>query len=201
MNHGKEYPWIFGQFDHAPIVAASAVMTSVRSDVLQVQNLASTHIKSRVKVQNFNFNKIDPLAFSSTSYINQGDSLGLKVMIAAYDSSEAMELRYWEDDTSQYKKSDSEMDKSNMKVFKGKAGDQMMLSGSVGDHLISGLIAVKEKGLKNGSHGNLDMLLGHRMQLFQQQISQVLYINWKNKIKVSASGYKPESVSVGNWRL
>ncbi|MBF36954.1 MAG: hypothetical protein CL838_07250, partial [Crocinitomicaceae bacterium] len=104
MNHGKEYPWIFGQFDHAPIVAASAVMTSVRSDVLQVQNLASTHIKSRVKVQNFNFNKIDPLAFSSTSYINQGDSLGLKVMIAAYDSSEAMELRYWEDDSSQFKK-------------------------------------------------------------------------------------------------
>ena len=45
MNHGKEYPWIFGQFDHAPIVAASAVMTSLRSDVLQVQNLASTHIK------------------------------------------------------------------------------------------------------------------------------------------------------------
>ena len=30
MNHGEEYPWIFGQFDHAPIVAASAVMTSVR---------------------------------------------------------------------------------------------------------------------------------------------------------------------------
>ena len=41
MNHGEEYPWIFGQFDHAPIVAASAVLTSVRSDVLQVQTLAS----------------------------------------------------------------------------------------------------------------------------------------------------------------
>ena len=91
MNHGEEYPWIFGQFDHAPIVAASAVMTSVRSDVLQVQTLASQLVSSRVKVQAFNFNKIDPLAFSSTSYINQGDSLGLKVMIAAYDSSEAME--------------------------------------------------------------------------------------------------------------
>ena len=94
MNHGEEYPWIFGQFDHAPIVAASAVMTSVRSDVLQVQTLASQLVSSRVKVQAFNFNKIDPLAFSSTSYINQGDSLGLRVMIAAYDSSEAMELKY-----------------------------------------------------------------------------------------------------------
>ena len=78
MNHGEEYPWIFGQFDHAPIVAASAVMTSVRSDVLQVQTLASQLVSSRVKVQSFNFNKIDPLAFSSTSYINQGDSLRIK---------------------------------------------------------------------------------------------------------------------------
>ena len=195
-NHGKDYPWIFGQFDHAPIVAASAVMTSVRSDVLQVQNLASTHIKTRVKVQNFNFNKIDPLAFSSTSYINQGDSLGLKVMIAAYDSSEAMELRYWEDDTSQYKKPDSEMDKSNMKVFKGKAGDQMMLSGSVGDHLISGLIAVKEKGIKKWKPWQFRYAVGAPNAAISAADLQVLYINWKNKIRVSASGYKPESIKL-----
>ena len=99
MNHGEEYPWIFGQFDHAPIVAATAVMTSVRSDILQVQTLASQLVSSRVKVQAFNFNKIDPLAFSATSYINQGD-FGLRV-IAAYNSSEAMELKYWLDDTNQ----------------------------------------------------------------------------------------------------
>ena len=196
MNHGKEYPWIFGQFDHAPIVAASAVMTSVRSDVLQVQNLASTHIKSRVKVQNFNFNKIDPLAFASTSYINQGDSLGLKVMIAAYDSSEAMELRYWEDDSSQFKKPDSEMDKSNMKVFKGRAGDQMMLSGSVGDHLISGLIAVKEKGIKKWKPWQFRYAVGAPNAAVSAADLQVLYINWKNKLKVSASGYKPEAIRV-----
>ena len=59
LNHGEEYPWIFGQFDHAPIVAATAVMTSVRSDILQVQTLASQLVSSRVKVQAFNFNKID----------------------------------------------------------------------------------------------------------------------------------------------
>ena len=171
-------------------------MTSVRSDVLQVQNLASTHIKSRVKVQNFNFNKIDPLAFASTSYINQGDSLGLKVMIAAYDSSEAMELRYWEDDSSQYKKPDSEMDKSNMKVFKGRAGDQMMLSGSVGDHLISGLIAVKEKGIKKWKPWQFRYAVGAPNAAISAADLQVLYINWKNKLKVSASGYKPEAIRV-----
>ena len=97
-----------------------------------------------------------------------------------------MELRYWEDDTSQYKKSDSEMDKSNMKVLQGKAGDQMMLSGSVGDHLISGLIVKKKEVKKWKPWQFMNVQLGHRMQLSQQQISKVLYINWKNKIKVSA---------------
>jgi gliding motility-associated protein GldM len=194
MNHGEEYPWIFGQFDHAPIVAASAVMTSVRSDVLQVQTLASQLVSSRVKVQSFNFNKIDPLAFSSTSYINQGDSLGLRVMIAAYDSSEAMELKYWEDDTSQLSKSDSEQDLANMKSFKGKAGQSVNISGSVGDHILSGFIAVKEKGVKKWKPWKFNYSVGAPNAAISAADLQVLYLNWNNRIRVSASGYKPEAI-------
>ena len=196
LNHGEEYPRIFGQFDHAPIVAASAVMTSVRSDVLQVQTLASQLVSSRVKVQAFNFNKIDPLAFSSTSYINQGDSLGLKVMIAAYDSSEAMELRYWVDDTAQIGKSHSERNLDAMVTFNGKAGEEVRMSGSVGDHMLVGEIAVKEKGVKKWKPWKFNYAVGAPNAAIAAADLQVLYLNWKNKIKVSASGYKPESVKV-----
>ena len=196
-NHGEDYPWIFGQFDHAPIVAASAVMTSLRSDVLSVQTLASQLIDSRVKVQSFNFNKIDPLAFASTSYINQGDSLGLKVMIAAYDSSEAMELHYWEDDSSQYLLTDGEQDKSKMKKFSGKAGQQVNISGSIGDHILSGLIAVKEKGVKKWKPWQFKYSVGSPSAAIENADLLVLYGGgWKNKMFVSASGYKSESVKV-----
>ena len=187
MNHGEEYPWIFGQFDHAPIVAASAVMTSVRSDVLQVQTLASQLIASRVKVQSFNFNKIDPLAFSSTSYINQGDSLGLKVMIAAYDSTEAMELKYWIDDTTKT---------SEAIEFTGKAGQEVRLSGGVGDHVLVGEIAVEEKGVKKWKPWKFNYSVGAPNAAVSAADLQVLYMGWKNKIKVSASGYNPEKVKV-----
>ena len=176
MNHGEEYPWIFGQFDHAPIVAASAVMTSVRSDVLQVQTLASQLVSSRVKVQSFNFNKIDPLAFSATSYINQGDSLGLRVMIAAYDSSEAMELKYWVDDSSQLNKNESEQDLANMKTFKGRAGQSVSISGSVGDHILSGFIAVKEKGVKKWKPWKFNYSVGAPNAAVSAADLQVLYI-------------------------
>ncbi|MBL6594811.1 MAG: hypothetical protein ISP58_07015 [Flavobacteriales bacterium] len=196
MNHGEEYPWIFGQFDHAPIVAASAVMTSVRSDVLQVQTLASQLVSSRVKVQSFNFNKIDPLAFSATSYINQGDSLGLRVMIAAYDSSEAMELKYWVDDSSQLNKNESEQDLANMKTFKGRAGQSVSISGSVGDHILSGFIAVKEKGVKKWKPWKFNYSVGAPNAAISAADLQVLYINWNNKIRVSASGYNPESIKL-----
>ena len=57
-------------------------------------------------------------------------------MIAAYDSSEAMELKYWVDDTSQLSKSESEQDLDKMKIFKGKAGQRVNISGSVGDHTL-----------------------------------------------------------------
>ena len=194
MNHGEEYPWIFGQFDHAPIVAASAVMTSVRSDILQVQTLASQLVSSRIKVQAFNFNKIDPLAFSATSYINQGDSLGLRVMIAAYDSSEAMELKYWVDDSSQLNKNESEQDLDNMQTFKGNAGQSVGITGSVGDHVLSGFIAVKEKGVKKWKPWKFSYSVGAPNAAISAADLQVLYMNWDNKIRVSASGYKPESV-------
>jgi len=189
MNHGQPYPWIFGQFDHAPIVAATAIMTSVRSDVLQVENLASAHIKTRVNVQSFDFNKIDPLAFASTSYINQGDSLGLRVMIAAYDSAEAMELKYWEGDTLQYKLPDAQQDKTTMMSFKGKAGEEVRLGGGVGDHKLYGLIAVKEKGIKKWKPWKFNYSVGTPTGTVANSEMNVLYMQYDNQIMASGSGY------------
>ena len=196
MNHGEKYPWIFGQFDHAPIVAATAVMTSLRSDVLSVQTLATQLIDDRVKVNTFDFNKIEPLAFSATSYINQGDSVGLKVMIAAYDSTEAMKIRYWEDDSSEYVKPHGSRDKSNMKVFNGNAGDQLNITNNVGDHTLYGEIAVKVKGNEKWKPWRFNYSVGAPNAAISAADLQVLYINWKNKLRVSASGYKPEAVRV-----
>ena len=195
-NFDEPTPWLFGQFDHAPIVAATAVMTSLRSDILQVQTLASQLVSDRAEVESFNFNKINPLAFSATSYINQGDSLGLRVMIAAYDSSEAMELKYWVDDTTQFKKDESDQDIESMQTFKGRAGQSVSISGSVGDHVLSGFIAVKEKNVKKWKPWKFNYSVGAPNAAIAAADLQVLYINWNNKIRVSASGYKPESIKL-----
>lgn len=196
-NHGEDYPWIFGQFDHAPIVAATAVLTSLRSDILSVQTLACQLIDDRVKVNTFDFNKIEPLAFSKTSYINQGDSVGLKVMIAAYDSTEPMNLRYWEDDSTEFVKSHGDRDLTKMTTFNGNAGDELKLSGSVGDHFLFGEVAVKEKGVEKWRPWKFNYSVGSPNAAIANNDLLVLYGGgWKNKIKVSASGYKPESIKL-----
>lgn len=187
-NHHEEYSWIAYQFDHAVIVAAAAIFTSIKNDVRMAESIAIDIITGRASVESFKFNKIEPLAFSSTAYINQGDSLGLKVMIAAYDSTERMELQYWIDDTTK--------NKDNMLEFKGEAGKPLSLSGGVGDHTLVGSIAVKEKGVKKWKPWSFKYSVGAPNGAVANAEMNVLYRGWDNKIEVSASGYDPASVSV-----
>ena len=200
INHDEEYPFLAGIFDHAPIVGAAAAMTSMRGDIFGIETIVSQYFAKDINVVPFAFNKIEPLAFSSTSYINQGDSLALKVMIAAYDSSKTTELKYWIDDTIQWRKSELERDTSTMLRFTKKPSEfykQLNISGSVGDHIMTGLIAVESatEG-KKWKPWKFNYSVGAPNAAVSAADLQVLYRGWKNKIKVSASGYKPENVKV-----
>lgn len=189
-NHHAEkpYPWVAFQFDHAVIVAAATIFTSLKNDVKMAESIALECVSGRASVPTFKFNKIDPLAFSTTSYINQGDSLGLKVMIAAYDSLEKMELHYWIDDTTKAE--------GTMQKFKGDAGDELSLSGGVGEHTVVGSIAVKEKGTKKWKPWKFNYSVGAPNGAVANAEMNVLYRGWDNKIEVSASGYDPSTVNV-----
>lgn len=78
-EHGAEdMPWPSVIFDHAPIVAAAAMFTSLKLDVKNAQSMATEYMLAKIDAPTFNFNKIEPLPFAPTSYINQGDSLGLR---------------------------------------------------------------------------------------------------------------------------
>jgi gliding motility-associated protein GldM len=188
MNHGLKYPWIAKQFDHAPLVAAIAMFTSIRADILQAENKAVNHIASRVVAPKFNFNKIEPLAFAPASYINQGDSIKMKVMIAAYDSTESMKLRYWIDDSTR---------SGDGLAFEAPAGSQLKLQGgSVGDHTIYGTIAVKEKGVEKQKPWSFKYSVGAPNAAVSAYDLNVLYSGWPNRIKVAAGGFDPSLVTV-----
>ena len=186
-NHGEVYPWIAYQFDHTVIVAAATIFTALKNDVKMSEQLAIEIVSGRAKMETFSFNKIIPLAFSKSSYINQGDSLDLKIMIAAFDSTEAMELEYYIDDTTH---------SGEPLIFSGEPGDALKLSGGVGTHYVEGTIEVKEKGAVKKKPWKFNYSVGAPTATVANADLAVLYKGWENKLKISASGYDPESVKI-----
>jgi gliding motility-associated protein GldM len=186
-NHGEEYPWIAYQFDHTVIVAAATIFTSLKNDVKMAEQIAIEVVSGRATVETFKFNKIVPLAFAKTGYINQGDSIGLKIMIAAFDSTEAMNLEYYIDDTTQ---------SGDPLMFSGNPGDALKLGGGVGSHFVRGTIEVKEKGAIKKKPWSFNYSVGAPTATVANADLAVLYQGWDNKLKISASGYDPESIKI-----
>ena len=49
LSGGVEYPWVAAQFENTPIVAATAIFTSLRMDIIGAESLASKLISNRVR--------------------------------------------------------------------------------------------------------------------------------------------------------
>jgi hypothetical protein len=185
-NHDEEVPWIVGQFDHAPIVAAAAFISSIRGDFLQAESVAQDLMASKAEVIPFKFNKIEPLAFGRTGYINQGDSLQVSAYIAAYDSTAERKIRYWLDDSTRAEANMKTTDKPFVSIT----------DAPVGAHTVYGQIAVKERGQEVWKNWKFPFEVGKPTGAIGMPEMMTLYINYPNKIVASASGYPAEAMSL-----
>jgi gliding motility-associated protein GldM len=187
VNHEEEVQWIVGSFDHAPIVAAAAFLTSIRADALQAESIAQDLMASKAEAPMFKFNKIEPLAFARTGYINQGDSLNVKAYIAAYDSTAEAKIRYWIDD--------STMSEANMKEVSSKQGVSVKDVG-IGTHTVFGQISVKERGQDTWKKWRFPFEVGKPSGSIGMPEMLTLYRGYPNVISASASGYPSSALSL-----
>lgn len=77
--------WIGMTFDHSPVVAAIASLSSMQQEILAARALSLGNYKSKVGVGDFSFNKVIGLAYGP-AFANAGEDIELSVMMAAYDS-------------------------------------------------------------------------------------------------------------------
>ncbi|HIP37604.1 MAG TPA: hypothetical protein EYG85_12205, partial [Crocinitomix sp.] len=185
-NHdGEEVAWVASLFDHAPIVAAAAMFAALRSDVRNAEAIASEHMLDKVEVQMFNFNKIEPLAFASKGYINQGDSINLNVMIAAYDSTENNPISYGMDE-----------DTANIEKWVSTDSERgIVLSGAKpGPHKVKGIIKVKQKGEWVSKPWEFNYSVGAPMGVVAQPEMRILYWGYDNVVEGTASGFPADKV-------
>ncbi|PHR48745.1 MAG: hypothetical protein COA32_04555 [Fluviicola sp.] len=173
----KEKPWASAMFDHAPIVAAAALFTALKVDVLNGKSIASDFMLAKVDAPMFNFNKIEPLPFSRSNYVNLGDSLGLNVMIAAYDSTENNIIRYGIDEDTIPEKWITTNGKIKLK------------SDSPGYHIAKGQIGVKENNEVKYRNWRYAYTVGEPTGTISLPKLNVLYRGNKNEILGGGSGF------------
>ncbi len=185
-NHDHEkVHWVSSLFDHAPIVAAAAMFTALKSDVRNVEAIAAEHMLAKVDAPTFNFNKIEPMAFAPTAYINQGDSIPLKVQIAAYDSTELPKIRYGID-----------ADTANPENWKEVIGTIGISGDKPGPHKVKGFIYVKQKGELVPKPWEFNYSVGAPMGVVAQPEMRILYWGYSNVVEGTASGFPADKVKL-----
>ncbi|HZH87195.1 MAG TPA: hypothetical protein VFD77_07755 [Brumimicrobium sp.] len=180
----KLVPWPSAMFDHAPIVAAAAMFTALKLDVLNSEGSAAEFMLSKVDAPTFNFNKIEPLAFARTGYINAGDSLDLRIMIAAYDSTDHPPIKYGIND-------------SIPANWKETTGAISVDGKSPGNYKVKGVIGVKEKGELNWKPWSFNYTVGKPSGTVSLPEMNVLYRGYDNKVEGAASGFPSYNLSGG----
>lgn len=185
----KALPWPSVMFDHAPIVAACAMMTSLKVDVLNGESLAAEFMSSKVNAPPFNFNKIEPLAFARSGYINAGDSLDLSVMIAAYDSTETPKIKYG---------INADTLPENWKEVTGKIN---LPGDSPGEFKVKGQIGVKGRSGLEWKNWNFRYTVGKPSGAVSLPEMNVLYRGYDNKVVGAVSGYAGYNLSMSNGSI
>ncbi|HLP11277.1 MAG TPA: hypothetical protein VK177_05035 [Flavobacteriales bacterium] len=178
-EHGEETSWQGSMFDHAPSVAACAMFTTLRGDVKTAEAIALDHLTTKLEQPLIKINKIEPMAFARTGYLNVGDSMKLKVMIAAYDSTDVPIIKYDEG--------------SGEKEIKGAIP---INASSAGEKEIKGTIGVKQKGELVWKPWSFRYEVGQPMGVISAEDLKVLYVGYPNTIAASASGYPQEKVQL-----
>jgi len=185
IGEEAELPWVSATFDHAPIVAAAAMFTSLKLEVKNAQVLSAEYMLSKIDVIPFVFNKIEPMPYAASGYINQGDSLNLRVMIAAYDSNEVATIRYGID-----------ADSTNRNNWKETKGGISLDGLQPGQHRVKGEIGVRERGEMTWKPWEFSYTVGQPMGVIAQPEMRVLYWGYDNVIESAASGYPADKIKL-----
>ncbi|HYG51058.1 MAG TPA: hypothetical protein VD905_09155 [Flavobacteriales bacterium] len=175
--------WQGALFDHAPVVAAAAILTSLRSDVKNAESLALDHLVGKIDDIIMPINKIEPVAFAPKGYLNVGDTMPLRVMIAAYDSNDVCRVQYAENDP-------------EMKTSTETKGTITLRANTPGIKNIFGTIAVKEHGELKWKPWTFTYEVGQPLATVSATELNVLFVGYPNKIKATASGYASNDITL-----
>ncbi len=180
--HGeKDVHWIGMTFDHSPLVAALASLSSMQQDILSARALALAHWKSKVSTGEYSFNKIMPLAYGPV-VANTGDSVSLQVMMAAFDSD------------NQPKVTVEGVEGATVKYpGNGQGLVQLVAGGST--MTLKGTVSIKNKsGVEKTENWEHEIVIMKPSGSIELPELNMLYRGYANKVQATASGFDQTSL-------
>src|SRR3989338_1519362 len=164
--------WIGATFDHSPLVAAVASLSSMQQDILSARAMALAHLKSKVSTGEYSFNKIVGLAYGP-AIATANEEVEVKVMMAAFDSDNQPTVTYG---GSSFQGTDGHY------VIKTKAGSS--------DKNLTGTVSIKNKaGVAKTETWNHTIKVMKPQGTVSLPEMNMLYRGYNNIIEGVASGY------------
>lgn len=176
--------WIGMTFDHSPLVAGIASLSSLQQDILSARALAFANYKSKVTTGEYSFNKIVGLAYGP-SFANSGEEVEVKVMMAAFDSDNNPTVTY------------------NGNSFKGENGQGVVKFVAGGGEMnMSGTVSIKNKsGVAKTEKWEHTVKVVKPSGAISLPELNVLYRGYQNKISAVASGFDQTNLSAAGASL
>lgn len=179
----KNVHWIGKTFDHTPVVAALASLSSMQKEILTARADAVSIIRARVGGGEYSFNKIMALAYGP-ELANSGDEVKIEVLMAAFDSDKQPEVTYAGKIITDVKEG------KGIITTKASGGNEMVLNGEI--------------TIKNKSGMPKTMPWTKTIKIMKPQGNaslpemNVLYRDYENKLLAVASGYEKTIVTISN---
>lgn len=169
--------WIGATFDHSPLVAAVASLSSMQQDILSARAMALAHLKSKVTTGEYSFNKIVGLAYGPM-IANTGDEVELQVMMAAFDSDNQPEVT----------------GPGSITVEGGQGKVKTKVSGGA-EMVLNGTVSIKNKsGVKKTENWSHTIKIMKPQGTVSLPDMRVLYRGYPNLVEAVASGYDQTTV-------
>lgn len=179
----KGVHWIGMTFDHSPLVAAIASLSSMQQDILSARALAMAHYKGKVSTGEYSFNKIMPLAYGP-AVANNGDDVELQVMMAAFDSDNQPTVVV-------------ESGASAEVTYPGNGQGVVNFRAGGSTMTVSGTVSIKNKaGVPKTEKWSHEVMIMKPQGSIELPELNVLYRGYPNKVSPTASGY-PTTVLTG----
>ncbi len=181
---GTKIPWVLANFDQLPLIADVAMLSKMQNDIRNVESDMLSFLLAQIGKGEFQFNKIEAVVTTPSSYVLVGEPFEAKVFIAASDTTK---------DPVIVLNGGSRLPVENGKgIYKGNTS-------SIGMRTVAGDILMKSPS--TGDTIRYPFSFNYQVVAPAVAISptkmNVFYIGVDNPVAVTASGVTADQLAVG----